>query len=264
MRVLYLISGLCILAAVILWLGSLRIVRRTWAAAGAFILVLLSGGLLLAAVLPQNSFYGPTVAKVNTKEKVVALTFDDGPYAPYTQQLLKVLAEKKVKATFFLVGDNVRENQETVRLISQEQHEIALHADRHIDSLKLSQKELEQNILQGKELLEKITGQQVNYMRPPHGFRDWQLMDIAGKADLKIINWSVIPRDWTNPGTEVIAQRVCQDVFPGAIVLLHDGDSPKKTASREQTVKAVSVIIDKLRSEGYRFVMVSELLKYKE
>lgn len=130
--------------------------------------------------------------------------------------------------------------------------------------MKLSQKELEQNILQGKELLEKITGQQVNYMRPPHGFRDWQLMDIAGKADLKIINWSVIPRDWTNPGTEVIAQRVCQKVFPGAIVLLHDGDSPKKTASREQTVKAVSVIIDKLRSEGYRFVTVSELLKYKE
>ena len=264
MRVIYLISGLCIIASFILWLGSLHRIKRVWAATSAFILVLISGGLLLAAVLPQNSFYGRTVARVNTSAKVVALTFDDGPYSPYTGQLLKVLAEKNVRATFFLVGDNVREEQDTVMLISENGHEIALHADRHIDSLKLSKTELEQNILRGKKMLEEITGQKINYMRPPHGFRDWQVMSAAEDAGLQIINWSVIPRDWTNPGSEVIAERVCKEVFPGAIVLLHDGDSPKKTASRAQTVEAVAVIIDRLRSEGYRFVTISELLEYEE
>ena len=75
------------------------------------------------------------------------------------------------------------------------------------------------------------------------------------------VNWSVIPRDWTNPGAQVIADRVCKDVFPGAIVLLHDGDAPSQTASRKQTVEATALIIDELRKQGYNFVTVSQLLE---
>lgn len=86
-------------------------------------------------------------------------------------------------------------------------------------------------------------------------------MDAIENSGLKAVNWSIIPRDWTNPGVDVITERVLKDVQPGAIVLLHDGDSPKQTASREQTIKATAIIIDKLREEGYTFVTISELQK---
>ena len=82
-----------------------------------------------------------------------------------------------------------------------------------------------------------------------------------GSVGLKVVNWSVIPRDWTNPGAKEIADRVCKDVFPGAIVLLHDGDAPVQKASREQTVQATALIIDQLRKDGYKFVTIDELLK---
>jgi peptidoglycan/xylan/chitin deacetylase (PgdA/CDA1 family) len=98
-------------------------------------------------------------------------------------------------------------------------------------------------------------------MRPPHGFRDWAVMEEASRAGLKVINWSVIPRDWTNPGVQEIADRVCKNVKSGVIVLLHDGDAPSQTASREQTVEATAIIIDELRKQGYNFVTVSQLLE---
>ena len=72
---------------------------------------------------------------------------------------------------------------------------------------------------------------------------------------------SAIPRDWTNPGVQVIADRVCESAAPGAIVLLHDGDSPKNLAPRDQTIEAVGLIIDRLRAEGYEFVTIEELNK---
>ena len=81
-------------------------------------------------------------------------------------------------------------------------------------------------------------------------------------AGLKAVNWSVIPRDWTNPGVQRIVDRVCFAAEPGAIVLLHDGDSPKNAAPREQTVAAVGLIIDQLREEKYEFVTISELEKH--
>ena len=109
-------------------------------------------------------------------------------------------------------------------------------------------------------MLEELTGKPVKYMRPPHGFRDWAVIEEASKAGLTVVNWSVIPRDWTNPGAKEIADRVCKDVFTGAIVLLHDGDAPAQKASRAQTVEATSLIIDRLREQGYNFVTVSELL----
>jgi len=76
---------------------------------------------------------------------------------------------------------------------------------------------------------------------------------------LQAVNWSVLPKDWTRPGVDVIVQRVVEGVKPGSIVLLHDGDSPAKTASRQQTVEALPIIIDKLREKGYTFVTVDKL-----
>jgi len=219
----------------------------------------LGGGLLLLAVLPGNSFYGLVLAKAPIEQKCIALTFDDGPYPPYTQQLLQVLKEEKVKATFFVVAQNAEKYPELLKQELAAGHEIALHSYVHRDQLKLRAEEVQQNLEQGKAALEKIAGVEVKYFRPPHGFKDWVVMEESAKAKLEVVNWSVIPRDWTNPGVEVIVQRVVDKAETGAIVLLHDGDSPKYTAPREQTVQATRAIIRKLKEQGYSFVTIGEL-----
>ena len=265
MRLIYILIITGILAVAMLWLGKLGVVRKKLAAMVACASLLCVGGLLLMAVLPGNSFYGETITsgQVASGKKLVALTFDDGPYPPYTQKLLTVLEEKQVQATFFVVGNNAKQFSEVVRLTASKGHEIALHAGEHKDFLKLSKAVLVGNISAGKKLLEELTGKPVKYMRPPHGFRDWAVMEAASDFGLKVVNWSVIPRDWTNPGAQVIADRVCKDVAPGAIVLLHDGDAPAQKVSRQQTIEATSIIIDELRKNGYNFVTVSQLLERK-
>lgn len=259
MRIIYLLLGCAMFSTALLWSGRFGYVKKFTAACAAAASLFLGGVLLLLAVLPGNSFYGEVINCGSAKHKQIALTFDDGPYPPYTGQLLKVLADKNIHATFFMVGENAAKHPEIVKMVQAGGHEIALHAGRHQDLLKLNQTELQKNIVYGKETLEEITGQPVKFMRPPHGFKDWQVMAAIQKAQLTAVNWSVIPRDWTNPGAQRIADRVCFDAEPGAIVLLHDGDSPKNMASRAQTIAATAQIIDRLRSEGYQFVTISEI-----
>lgn len=263
MRIIYLLILFSLISIAFLWLGKYGVIRKKVAMISAIASLVCGGALLALAVLPGNSFYGETITsgKVADGKKVVALTFDDGPYLPFTQNLLTVLEEKQVKATFFVVGNNATKFPEVVRQIVGHGHEVALHAGEHKDFLKLNSSELAGNITSGKMVLEELIGKPVKYMRPPHGFRDWAVMEAASDSGLKVVNWSVIPRDWTNPGAQVIADRVCKDVFPGAIVLLHDGDAPSQTASREQTVEANAFIIDELRKQGYNFVTVSQLLE---
>ena len=188
----------------------------------------------------------------------------NGPYPPYTDELLKILEQRQVKATFFMVAENAEKHPELVAKIAAQGHEIALHALKHRDFLKLSLAEQQKDIAAGKRILEKLSGQKITLMRPPHGFRDWAVIDTLQKNGLTAVNWSVIPRDWTNPGVSVIVDRIMEQMHPGAIILLHDGDSPKYVASREETIQAVSVIIDKLCAEGYNFVTVNELMQKGE
>lgn len=260
MRIIYILIICALLSTALLWLGRFGKLRKRTAALLAAFSLLTSGALLLLAVLPGNSFYGPVLTHGSGAKKQIALTFDDGPYPPYTQKLLQVLAAKNVHATFFMVGENAARYPEIVRLVQSQGHQIALHAGYHQDLLKLSAPQLKENIAYGKRTLEQLTGQPVRYMRPPHGFKDWQIMHAMQSAGLQAVNWSVIPRDWTNPGTEQIVSRVCNNSEPGAIVLLHDGDSPKQTAPREQTVAATAQIIDRLQTEGYEFVTIEELV----
>lgn len=262
MRIIYILIICSVISVALLWLGQYKKISRRTAACGALLSLALSGTLLLLAVLPGNSFYGKVLTHAETPQrKVIALTFDDGPYPPYTQKLLQVLAEKHVHATFFMVGENAVRHPELVKMVQAQGQLIALHAGYHKDLLKLPHEEVVQNIAFGKQTLENITGTKMHYMRPPHGFKDWFVISAINAAGLEVVNWNVIPRDWTNPGAQIIANRVLENAQPGAIVLLHDGDSPKLLAPRDQTIEAVGIIIDKLRAEGYEFVTIDEISK---
>ena len=192
------------------------------------------------------------------RRKCMALTFDDGPYPPYTGRLLDVLKEKKIRATFFLVGEQARMHPDLVRRMVDEGHTVGLHAFCHRDFLKLTEEEKEKDLQQGKEILQSITGKKPNYWRPPHGFRDSSVMKIASEKDLQVVNWSVIPRDWTGIDKQEIYNRVMDKAEDGAVVLLHDGDSPLYKASRQATVDAVGPLIDSLREKGYHLVSLEE------
>ena len=298
MRVLYLMGAFYLAALLLLWAGRLGTLRRKTAAVLSVLCLLAGSGALAAAVYPAGNLYGRTVsvlpdlngkavasttgsveqknkgtAEVGIKAEVkqqdagsslpvrrkcMALTFDDGPYPPYTGRLLDVLKEKKIHATFFLVGEQARLHPDLVRRMVDEGHTVGLHAFRHRDFLKLTEEEKEKDLQQGKEILQSITGKKPNYWRPPHGFRDSSVMKIALAKDLQVVNWSVIPRDWTGIDKQEIYNRVIDKAEDGAIVLLHDGDSPLYKASRQATVDAVGPLIDSLREKGYHLVSLEE------
>ena len=201
---------------------------------------------------------GESSSPAMLSDRFIALTFDDGPYPPYTDRLLDLLKAKKIHVTFFLVAEQAQQYPELVRRMTAEGHTVGLHAFRHRDFLKLTEEEKRKDLEQGKAVLHAITGKDPVYWRPPHGFRDFSVMETAAAQNLTVVNWSVIPRDWTGIDSQEIYRRVMDKAEDGSIVLLHDGDSPGYKASRQATVDAVTPLIDSLWEKGYHLVSLEE------
>jgi len=212
------------------------------------------------AVLPTSLFYGAVVYQGPSAEKLVALTYDDGPNPPYTLQILDILDKYSVKATFFLVGKNVATYPEVARTIVQRGHQVGNHTFHHEDLLKLNRTQMDKEIDDTADIIKVTTGVSPKVFRPPHGFRDPVVLEQAKARNLRVIQWSVMPRDWKKPGAKVIAERVVSRVSNGSIILLHDGDGLNHGGDRSQSVTATELIIQRLQQQGYRFVTIDELL----
>lgn len=218
----------------------------------------------LNAVLPGTDFYGPTFSEVKTSQKIVALTFDDGPYPPYTGQILDILRERQVPATFFVIGRNAKKHPDLVRRMVAEGHQVGNHTYNHVDLLKADRQEIGDEVDRADRVVKEITGQSCVAFRPPHGFRDAVVLEVMAERKLKVVEWSVASRDWTNPGVDTIVRRTVNKVRSGAVILLHDGDGVSSGDSRAQTVEATRLIIDALAAQGYKFVTVTEILAKTE
>ena len=261
-----LISILGLLTAVVtlsLLLDYLHILRRpVRLSLGVAVLCIVAGFFLtLSAVLPGNRVFGTVVSEGNSDRKIVALTFDDGPYPPYTGQLLDLLQELQVPATFFVLGQNVEKHPELVRRIADDGHQIGNHTYTHRDLLKLERSEIVEEIERTERAIAAITGQAPRIVRTPHGFRDPVVMEVLNEYKLKVVDWSVMSRDWTNPGVDAIVERTVSKVKNGSVVLLHDGDGVANAASRAQTIEATRHIVQQLRSQGYAFVTIDEIME---
>lgn len=260
-----LISMLGLLTLVVVFsllLDYLRLLRRP-SRLGLWIAILgITVGVILTlvAVLPGNKFYGQVFSEVNTNQKVAALTFDDGPYPPYTDMILDVLQTEQVPATFFVIGKNVEKHPETLQRIVQEGHQIGNHTYNHIDLLKVDRSTIIQEIDKTNQAVTAAVGFSPKIVRPPHGFRDPVVMEVMRERGLKVVEWSVMSRDWTNPGVDVIVGRTLKKVKNGAVILLHDGDGIAQNSSRMQTVEALRQIIRQLKAEGYTFVTLDQIL----
>ncbi|MGD8192140.1 polysaccharide deacetylase family protein [Brevibacillus ginsengisoli] len=196
------------------------------------------------------------VWEVPTKDKVIALTFDDGPDPHYTPQLAALLKQYNAKATFFVVGSRVKKFPNIVRALSKDGHEIGNHTQNHPDLRRISSIKLEEEISKANQTIRTVTGNTPSLFRPPGGYYSESLVHVAKKMDNLVIMWSwhQDTRDWSNPGVKKIVNKVLTNARNGDIVLFHDNGG-------RQTVEAIKKILPELHQKGYQFVTVSDLLK---
>jgi chitin deacetylase len=188
--------------------------------------------------------------QVPVGDKSVALTFDDGP-SPYTREILRILKDRDVRATFFMVGQQLRLDPQDGLAVRDAGHVIGNHSYTHPAHPHRPRFE----VLHTDSLIEEILQVHPQLYRPPYG-RLHNGMDRQARQDNKaIILWSVDPQDWRRPAAARLVRIVLRQVRPGAIILLHDGGG-----DRSETVAALPDIIKTLQQRDYRFVTVPELL----
>ncbi|GAA3005647.1 hypothetical protein GCM10017559_29230 [Streptosporangium longisporum] len=180
----------------------------------------------------------------------MALTFDDGP-GPYTGWLLDILAERRVRASFFVVGRMVSEEDEAVlRRMVAEGHELGNHTWNHPQLTRLGPGEVREELGRTQWLVKRVTGVTMDLMRPPYGLTGPWVAAESRHLGLAQILWNVDTRDWHDRDVSIVAHRAA-GAGPGSIVLLHD--------IHPSTVRAVPRLLDDLAGKGYRFVTLSEL-----
>jgi len=212
-----------------------------------------------ASAVKDRYYYektGEILWEIKTEEKVVALTFDDGPHPIYTAEILDLLEKYDAKATFFVVGENVEKYSETLLRQYNEGHEIANHTYTH--PLKTTIGKLEKELKKTEDIIFSVIGMNTELFRPVEGqYTDGMIKKVV-KNGYKVVMWSwhQDTEDWKSPGVQKIKDVVLEGVQPGNIVLFHDGGG-----DRSQTVEALQKILPELQKQGYEFVTVSELMK---
>lgn len=192
------------------------------------------------------------------KEKVIAITFDDGPMPVYTTQILDILDRYQAKATFFMIGERMKEYPGVVKEVSSRGHVIANHTFTHPANLReLDDQQVLWELKAASDMSENMTGQRNYLFRPPRGIMDDRLMRTVRGAGYNVFIWSICADNRATPTPELMAKRVIEQIKPGQIILLHDGRIPE----RKLDVEATSLILADLSAKGYRFVTVPELMK---
>ncbi|MFO7246874.1 MAG: polysaccharide deacetylase family protein [Thermaerobacter sp.] len=235
-------------------IGRIAIVAATLAGAGLYLLNLYvyhgvgEGRALIRSVPVQT--------------RAVALTFDDGPNPRYTTEVLDILREEGISATFFLVGREVEAYPELARRIVAEGHEIGNHTYSHKNLLGARPETVHREIVRANQAIETVTGVTPRFFRPPRGAYNQATLAVTAETGQQVILFSLSSRDWLELAPADIARNILRRVQPGDILLLHDsGDLVgSRHGDRSNTLKALPRIIHGLRDQGYVFVTVSQLL----
>ncbi len=200
-----------------------------------------------------------SVVHVKTEEKVIALTFDDGPHPRYTERILAVLAKHDVKATFFMVGINVERYPAAAKAVVDAGHEIGNHTYHHAHLAGMNEGDTRDEVDACARRILDICGASPLLFRAPEGTRGETLHTLLDSMGYRQILWNVDTLDWKGRESGDIAKTVLRKVRGGDIILMHDYVSGKL-----QSEAALGLIIPALKARGYRFVTVSELLTYGE
>lgn len=183
----------------------------------------------------------------------VMLTFDDGPFTTLTGELLDVLREKKVKATFFLLGRDVKKFPDTVKKIADAGHVIGNHSYSHRKLKGMEYDEILEELKSCNDVLEEITGQRPRFMRPPHGAFDANVLRACKAENLTIVYWKNNPGDYEGDSAEVLRDNIITARANGDIILLHLG--------LQNTIDALPDVIDFYRKSGFTFITAEQVKK---
>src|SRR5215510_7530483 len=202
-------------------------------------------------------FFGEIVPRINTRQKVVALTFDDGPTPGVTEELLSILSEADVKATFFVIGADLERNPEEGRKIVAAGHELGNHTYSHERMVLKTPSFIESEIERTDQLIRQTGYQSTIHFRPPYGKKLILLPYYLARTSRKTISWDVEPDSYPEIAADSnkIVAHVMEKTRPGSIILLH-----VMYKSRSESLKEVKGVITGLKGQGYSFKTVSEML----
>jgi peptidoglycan/xylan/chitin deacetylase (PgdA/CDA1 family) len=225
-----------------------------------------AGTLGWGAYDPTSPLFGSVVGRGPKRERVLYLTFDDGPRPSSTAPILETLARENVPAAFFLVGAAVRQHPEMARRVAGAGHEIGNHTRTHRKLHRLGPGAIRAELTGAHKDIVEITGEIPRAFRAPHGYRNPFVARIANKLRYRTIGWTFGVWDSDRPAPEEIRRRVRVKLKPGAIILLHDGDGydPAGTSERGDrsgTAAALPGIIADARAAGFQFRSLGDLLR---
>lgn len=196
-------------------------------------------------------------SQVNITEKVVAMTFDDGPHPSLTPKLLDILKDRNIKCTFFVIGKQVKMYPAIMRRMIAEGHEVANHTWTHASLTSRSDEQIRSELKQSEDALVEVANYRPQLIRPPYGAINTRIKQLMfSEFGYSTIMWSVDPQDWRRPGVSVVRSRLVNGAHPGAIMLAHDIHPP--------TIEAMPGMFDELLAKGYQFVTVSQLLNMEK
>ncbi|MBE6995022.1 MAG: hydrolase [Ruminococcaceae bacterium] len=210
-------------------------------------MVLMAALAVLLALTPRPA--ATVVSSVEMADKLIALTFDDGPDPVCTGRILDALEREGAKGTFFVIGEKLARNGALISWMAQGGHQIGSHTWSHADLSVLSAGDVLRELSPVIDALRRMTGQETFYVRPPYGFVSDTLRQTSGAP---LVCWSVDPRDWECQDAEAVTAHVLSHVRDGDIVLLHD--------IYPSTAEAVESLVPALRERGFRMVTVRQLL----
>lgn len=205
---------------------------------------------LFESPMPLNT---PIFSSNKKANKLLALTFDDGPSKEFTKKYVDVLKSLNVKSTFFIVGKMAEKNPNLLTYIAENGNEIGIHSYSHKYMPLMTPEQMIDELYKTQEIVVNTTGVKPDLFRPPYGAFNNTLVKISNALGLHVVLWTVDPDDWKRPGIQNIINTIVSKSSSGSVILMHEGNS--------ETLAALPQIIVKLRSEGYSFVTVSELMK---
>jgi peptidoglycan-N-acetylglucosamine deacetylase len=219
-----------------------------------------AGGLALGlgVSLPQWQLFGKSLCRVKTTERVVALTFDDGPDPASTPVLLDLLARKKARATFFCIGQQVARHPELTRRIAAEAHLVGNHSFAHSRATNLfGCRRLRADLEQAQWEITQTVGRTPEFFRPPMMLTNERIFRVTRLLSLTVAGCTVRGYDLRGGSTQRVLERVLRGLRPGAIVALHDGG-----VAPEPLTELVEQLLDQLEQRGYRCLRLDELIAY--
>jgi peptidoglycan-N-acetylglucosamine deacetylase len=217
----------------------------------------------VSASLPGTTTHTPSSASARFKvvgKKVVALTFDDGPWPTTTARIVRALKKGDAQATFFMLGSQIGHRKKLARSVAAGGNVIGVHSWNHAIMPRRSSATNLKDLKRCKKAVRSATGVTARWFRPPYGSTSTRLRKTASKAGLRQVIWNVDTLDWKYRSTSSVVSRALSGTRNGSVVLMHDGGGP-----RTATAAAVPIIVRRLRARGYDFVTLDELagLGYK-